>query len=111
MEKANVKLGCFPHVPSAKLYDNGSYVPSLRTSEVYGSKDDWEQVGEGTFGEVFKARDAATHDLVALKKIRTRNEKEGFPITAIREIKLLRDMHHENVIDLKEVVTSQDREN
>merc|ERR1711865_752287 len=37
-----------------------------------------------------------------------RNEKEGFPITAIREIKLLRGMNHENIIDLREVVASQE---
>lgn len=38
------------------------------------------------------------------------NEREGFPITAIREIKILKKLHHENVIDLKEIVTSPGRE-
>jgi len=44
---------------------------------------------------------------VALKKIRMDNEKEGFPITAIREIKLLKRLDNENVITLKEIVRSQ----
>ncbi|RZC65155.1 hypothetical protein C5167_008845 [Papaver somniferum] len=44
--------------------------------------------------------------IVALKKIRMDNEREGFPITAIREIKILKKLHHENVIKLKEIVTS-----
>jgi len=66
------------------------------------------QVGEGTYGSVYKARDRKTQELVAMKKIRMTNEKEGFPITAIREIKLLRDMDHENVVKLKEVVSSKD---
>jgi len=49
-----------------------------------------------------------TNELVAMKKFRMGNEKEGFPITAIREIKLLRDMDHENVVKLKEVVCSKE---
>ena len=34
-------------------------------------------------------------------------EKEGFPITAIREIKLLKNLHHANIINLREIVRSQ----
>ena len=34
------------------------------------------------------------------------NEKEGFPITAIREVKLLKNLSHANVVNLKEIVTS-----
>ena len=48
-----------------------------------------------------------TKEKVALKKIRMDNEKEGFPITAIREIKLLKSLDHPNVITLKEIVRSQ----
>jgi len=96
------------HGASRRWPENDSSVPSLRTCELYGPTSKWDQVGEGTFGEVFKARDTETNDLVALKKIRMRNEKEGFPITAIREIKLLRGMNHENIIDLREVVASQE---
>ncbi len=43
---------------------------------------------------------------VALKKIRMDTEKEGFPITAIREIKILSSMKHENVVNLREIVRS-----
>ncbi|CAL8470770.1 g10312 [Coccomyxa elongata] len=66
-----------------------------------------DQIGEGTYGQVYLAKDMKTSELVALKKIRMDNEKEGFPITAIREIKLLKNLHHENVINLKEIVRSQ----
>ncbi|VDN32407.1 unnamed protein product [Gongylonema pulchrum] len=48
------------------------------------------QVGEGTYGQVYKAQDKFTNEVVALKKVRLENEKEGFPITAVREIKILR---------------------
>lgn len=44
---------------------------------------------------------------VALKKIRMDTEKEGFPITAIREIKILSSMRHENVVNLREIVRSE----
>ncbi|XP_047327491.1 cyclin-dependent kinase C-1-like [Impatiens glandulifera] len=66
-----------------------------------------EQIGEGTYGLVYMAKEIKTGEIVALKKIRMDNEKEGFPITAIREIKILKKLQHENVIKLKEIVTSQ----
>ncbi|KAL6552163.1 hypothetical protein OROGR_008317 [Orobanche gracilis] len=69
-----------------------------------------EQIGEGTYGQVYMAREKRTGEIVALKKIRMDNEKEGFPITAIREIKILKKLQHENVINLKEIVTSPGRE-
>ncbi|KAG8068955.1 hypothetical protein GUJ93_ZPchr0005g14663 [Zizania palustris] len=65
-----------------------------------------EQIGEGTYGQVYMARERETQEIVALKKIRMDNEREGFPITAIREIKILKKLHHQNVIQLKEIVTS-----
>lgn len=65
-----------------------------------------EQIGEGTYGQVYMAKEIRTGEIVALKKIRMDNEREGFPITAIREIKILKKLHHENVINLKEIVTS-----
>ena len=43
-------------------------------------------LGQGTYGEVFKARDKESGEIVAVKKIKMENEKEGFPITAVREI-------------------------
>lgn len=46
---------------------------------------------------------------VALKKVLNRVEQEGFPITAIREIKLLKNLHHANVIDLQEMVFEQEQ--
>ncbi|GBG89574.1 hypothetical protein CBR_g49363 [Chara braunii] len=66
-----------------------------------------DQIGEGTYGQVYMAREKVTGEIVALKKVRMDNEKEGFPITAIREIKILKKLNHENVIKLKEIVTSK----
>ncbi len=56
---------------------------------------------------MYLATDKQNGDQVALKKIRMDTEKEGFPITAIREIKLLKNLHHANIINLREIVRSQ----
>ncbi|XP_018019882.1 cyclin-dependent kinase 9 [Hyalella azteca] len=58
------------------------------------------KIGQGTFGEVFKARARDSGRIVALKKILMDNEKEGFPITALREIRILKLLNHENVVSL-----------
>lgn len=60
------------------------------------------KLGEGTFGEVHKAK-SKTGTVVALKKILVHNEKDGFPVTAIREIKLLKLLSHVNVLRLEEM--------
>ncbi|KAF2858154.1 Pkinase-domain-containing protein [Piedraia hortae CBS 480.64] len=62
-----------------------------------------EKLGEGTFGVVSKARSRRTGALVALKKILMHNEKDGFPITALREIKLLKMLNHPNILRLDEM--------
>lgn len=61
-------------------------------------------VGIGAYGKVFKAKDVQTGKLVALKKIKTENH-DGFPVTALREIKLLQGLSHDNVVLLQEIVT------
>ncbi|KDP36429.1 hypothetical protein JCGZ_08698 [Jatropha curcas] len=84
---------------------------NIHESPLWGSRsvdcfEKLEQVGEGTYGQVYMAKERKTGEIVALKKIRMDNEREGFPITAIREIKILKKLHHENVLKLKEIVTS-----
>lgn len=46
-------------------------------------------IGEGTYGQVYKARDKIKNTLVAIKKIKIHNEEEGIPSTALREISIL----------------------
>ena len=50
------------------------------------------KIGQGTFGEVWKARCIQSNRIVALKKVLMENEREGFPITALREIKILQQL-------------------
>lgn len=61
------------------------------------------KLGEGTFGEVHRAQSKKTGAIVALKKIIMHNEKDGFPITALREIKLLKLLSHRNVLSLEDM--------
>lgn len=62
---------------------------------------------------VFKAKlkpeyaTSSNENFVALKQINQKEEKEGFPITALREVKLLSKLKHKNIIDLIEIVTSK----
>eukprot|EP00288_Rhodomonas_lens_P016896 CAMPEP_0177710428 /NCGR_PEP_ID=MMETSP0484_2-20121128/11330_1 /TAXON_ID=354590 /ORGANISM="Rhodomonas lens, Strain RHODO" /LENGTH=489 /DNA_ID=CAMNT_0019222109 /DNA_START=89 /DNA_END=1558 /DNA_ORIENTATION=+ len=70
-----------------------------------------EQIGEGQYGQVWLAREKdGDKALVALKKVKMDNEKEGFPITAIREIKILKNLRHKNIVQLREIVTSKAHE-
>ncbi|KAK3944983.1 hypothetical protein QBC46DRAFT_250491 [Diplogelasinospora grovesii] len=61
-------------------------------------------IGSGTYGKVFKGVNVYTKKLVALKRIRMEGEKDGFPVTAVREIKLLRSLSHKNIVNLQEVM-------
>jgi cell division cycle 2-like protein len=61
-------------------------------------------IQEGTYGVVYRARDKRTGEIVALKKLKMEREKEGFPITSIREIRILMGTKHPNIVDLREVV-------
>ena len=63
-----------------------------------------DKVGEGTYGVVYKCRTKDTQDLVALKKIRLENEDEGIPSTAIREISILKQMKHPNIVSLIDLI-------
>lgn len=62
-----------------------------------------EKVGEGTYGTVYKARDKTTGELVALKKIRLELADEGTPSTAVREISILKQLQHPNIVKLLDV--------
>lgn len=76
------------------------------TSKI-GEYEMMQKLGEGTFGEVHKARHRGTSKIYALKKILMHNEKDGFPITALREIKLLKMLSHDNVLKLEEMAVER----
>ena len=72
---------------------------SLSTYEKLG------RIGEGTYGVVYRARDKKTNEIVALKKVRMDREKDGVPITTLREVRILQHCcSHENIVHLMRVV-------
>lgn len=66
-----------------------------------------EKIGEGTYGVVYKGRNKNTNKFVALKKIRLESEEEGVPSTAIREISILKELQHPNIVSLLDVLLQE----
>jgi len=77
---------------------------TLRDVKVFKKE---HQLGQGTYGSVFMGVDKVNSEIVALKRINTEQEENGFPITAIREVKILKALNHKNIVKLKEIVTSK----
>lgn len=80
---------------------NTSAAPSANSIDRYRKIS---KLGEGTYGEVYKAIDTMTNETVAIKRIRLEHEEEGVPGTAIREVSLLKELQHENIVELKSVI-------
>eukprot|EP00118_Oscarella_pearsei_P029116 m.3693 g.3693 ORF g.3693 m.3693 type:complete len:946 (+) comp9713_c0_seq1:130-2967(+) len=98
---------CMKH--SLQSFEQSWLVGQWQVNRSIGDYEVLEEIGEGTYGHVYKAKDKLTGDLCALKKVRLDNEKEkeGFPITAVREIKILRQLNHGNIVALKEIITDK----
>jgi CTD kinase subunit alpha len=80
----------------------------IQSKSVYYRKPGNEGVvGSGTYGKVYKAVHVYTKDMVALKKIRMEGERDGFPVTATREIKILQKLKNENIVDLREMMVEK----
>ncbi|KAI0747044.1 kinase-like domain-containing protein [Daedaleopsis nitida] len=76
-----------------------------------GQKGDYAvltKLGEGTFGEVHKAI-GPNNNVVAMKRILMHNEKEGMPVTALREIKILKALRHPCIIDIVDMFVVRSR--
>ncbi|KAG8241526.1 Cyclin-dependent kinase 10 [Homalodisca vitripennis] len=68
------------------------------------------RIGEGTYGIVYRALDTKNDCVVALKKVRMEHEKDGLPVSGLREISVLLSCRHENIVQLKEVVVGRSLE-
>lgn len=66
-----------------------------------------EKIGEGTYGTVFKAKNLETMEIVALKRVRLDQDDEGVPSSALREICLLKELKHKNIVRLHDVLHSE----
>lgn len=65
------------------------------------------RIGQGTYGVVYKAQNTQNKEIVAIKRIKFESQEEGIPSSAIREIALLKELKHKNIVQLYDVVHSQ----
>ncbi|RLN37845.1 hypothetical protein BBJ28_00000475 [Nothophytophthora sp. Chile5] len=97
-------------VPRLVLAIDASREPAAKPVEANFSSQRYqklEKIGEGTYGVVYKAKDRVTGEVIALKKIRLEAEDEGIPSTAIREISLLKELQHCNIVRLYNIVHTE----
>lgn len=59
------------------------------------------RIEEGTYGVVYRAKDKKTDEIVALKRLKMEKEKEGFPITSLREINTILKAQHPNIVTVR----------
>ncbi|MEW5308342.1 MAG: hypothetical protein WDW38_000311 [Sanguina aurantia] len=63
-----------------------------------------QEIGSGTYGVVYKARQLSNNETVAIKQMKPDYEEEGFSSSALREICILLELQHPNVVRLREVL-------
>ncbi|KAJ3079840.1 hypothetical protein HK102_003476, partial [Quaeritorhiza haematococci] len=102
--------------PSRLLSSDGRIPPWPRTNALVGplltgcrSVNNYEKlnrIDEGAYGVVYRARDRTTGEIVALKKLKLEREKNGFPVTSLREIFTLLLAKHPHIVDVKEILVT-----
>uniref|UniRef100_A0A8R1TKD2 cyclin-dependent kinase n=1 Tax=Onchocerca volvulus TaxID=6282 RepID=A0A8R1TKD2_ONCVO len=81
------------------------YYPGISGCRNVAEFECLNRIEEGTFGVVYRAKEKKTDEIVALKRLKMEKEKEGFPITSLREINmLLKAGNHPNIVNVREIV-------
>ncbi|XP_075745539.1 cyclin dependent kinase 11B pitslre isoform X9 [Rhipicephalus microplus] len=80
------------------------YLPAIQGCRSVEEFHCLNRIEEGTYGVVYRARDKKTDEIVALKRLKMEKEKEGFPITSLREINTLLKAQHPNIVTVREIV-------
>ncbi|KAI4460891.1 cell division protein kinase [Holotrichia oblita] len=80
------------------------YYPAIQGCRSVEEFQCLNRIEEGTYGVVYRARDRRTEEIVALKRLKMEKEKEGFPITSLREINTLLKGQHPNIVTVREIV-------
>lgn len=81
-----------------------NYFPGIQGCRSVEEFQCLNRIEEGTYGVVYRARDKRTEEIVALKRLKMEKEKEGFPITSLREINTLLKGQHPNIVTVREIV-------
>ncbi|XP_069678867.1 cyclin-dependent kinase 11B-like isoform X2 [Periplaneta americana] len=80
------------------------YLPAIQGCRNVDEFQTLNKIEEGSYGVVFRAMDKHTEEVVALKRLKMDKEKEGFPITSLREINTLLKAQHPNIVTVREIV-------
>ncbi|XP_044137864.1 cyclin-dependent kinase 11B isoform X7 [Bufo gargarizans] len=80
------------------------YLPALQGCRSVEEFQCLNRIEEGTYGVVYRAKDKKTDEIVALKRLKMEKEKEGFPITSLREINTILKAQHDNIVRVREIV-------
>ncbi|XP_055628885.1 serine/threonine-protein kinase PITSLRE [Toxorhynchites rutilus septentrionalis] len=80
------------------------YLPGIQGCRSVEEFQCLNRIEEGTYGVVYRAKDKRTEEIVALKRLKMEKEKEGFPITSLREINTLLKGQHPNIVTVREIV-------
>lgn len=80
------------------------YFPALQGCRSVEEFQCLNRIEEGTYGVVYRAKDKRSDEIVALKRLKMEKEKEGFPITSLREINTLLKGQHPNIVTVREIV-------
>ncbi|ELK32756.1 PREDICTED: cyclin-dependent kinase 11B [Myotis davidii] len=80
------------------------YLPALQGCRSVEEFQCLNRIEEGTYGVVYRAKDKKTNEIVALKRLKMEKEKEGFPITSLREISTILKAQHPNIVTVREIV-------
>ncbi|XP_078741915.1 cyclin-dependent kinase 11B-like, partial [Lampetra fluviatilis] len=78
-----------------------AYLPALQGCRSVEEFHCLNRIEEGTYGVVYRAKDKKTDEIVALKRLKMEKEREGFPITSLREINTLLKAQHPNIVTVR----------
>jgi len=84
--------------------------PEWKKSRSVENYDKLNDIEEGAYGWVSRAKDLSTGKVVALKRLKMENAADGVPVTGLREIQTLMDCNHPNIVTLQEVVVGENTE-
>jgi cell division cycle 2-like protein len=93
-------------IPSKPRYRTAFDGPILASCRSVDNYEKLNRIEEGSYGVVYRARDRKTGEVVALKKLKLENEKNGFPVTTLREIHTLLLAKHRHIVDVREIVVT-----
>ncbi|XP_043917691.1 cyclin-dependent kinase 11A [Protopterus annectens] len=93
-----------PLSPVEQKKELPKYLPALQGCRSVEEFQCLNRIEEGTYGVVYRAKDKKTDEIVALKRLKMEKEKEGFPITSLREINTILKAQHPNIVTVREIV-------